>query len=597
MPSPLTLNDFRAFTDKFNAPDHARVNLADLALSSRLTATTEQKGTWSKIKEFFGFNTPSSRAVSAFFQAVRNEIGVGQNLLKMPFFKLVNDEKSITLKEMRTVFDFLRKQGYIDNPGATTISAQKVNNNENAEKPGKPLDLRPQVFMTADNKINLVRQAPPIENLVLKGGGAKGIGYPPALLEMERNGLLGGLKHVVGTSAGALTAIFLASGLDAEGLKTLSERIGAKDLTGKLEHLDTLYPEVKLTGLSIQAGKVQVSIQAGKALEILDNQSASHVQNYLVENWNTENFQNKLMTLKGQYGEDAVQRLAQLRTQDFNTDRTNQMITFNDLKLLHQLEPSKFKELTLTGWDDDNKREVYFNAKNTPDMPIAVAGRISMSIPIVFKPVTFNTGPEGPRQFTDGGVGSNMPAEVLTEGLKGPDLEEVYARTALMTFDEQGTAHVMMHGTRAERDGIEPSWAKKNFSGNPDFVAAFNADKQKVHDSGPNTFVVFHGDIDTRDFTTSKEKQETATLIASHEMREQIDARRNQAYAREFNSIEDVAKVLTDQEWKALYEDGPPDPPVHPEIMNESQRKLYDKQLESYKNQLVLYKMAIEKAN
>ena len=69
------------------------------------------------------------------------------------------------------------------------------------------VDKRPQIVLTAEGKFNLIRPAPQLENLILRGGGAKGIGNPPALIEMEKQGKLDGLKHIVGTSAGALTAM------------------------------------------------------------------------------------------------------------------------------------------------------------------------------------------------------------------------------------------------------------------------------------------------------------------------------------------------------------------------------------------------------
>jgi len=48
-------------------------------------------------------------------------------------------------------------------------------------------------------------------------------------------------------------------------------------------------------------------------------------------------------------------------------------------------------------------------------MPIAVAGRISMSLPGVFSPVMYDPDNSGTlRPFMDGGIGSNLPTEVVT---------------------------------------------------------------------------------------------------------------------------------------------------------------------------------------
>ena len=100
----------------------------------------------------------------------------------------------------------------------------------------------PQMFKTEDGHFNLVRKAPQIENLVLKGGGAKGIGYPPALREMAETGMLDGLKQVVGTSAGALTAVAVSVGLTTEELQDFTNQ-DLKALMKGNDDLKALYPE------------------------------------------------------------------------------------------------------------------------------------------------------------------------------------------------------------------------------------------------------------------------------------------------------------------------------------------------------------------
>src|SRR5262245_22302366 len=52
-------------------------------------------------------------------------------------------------------------------------------------------------------------------NLVFEGGGVKGIAYVGALGVLEEQGLLGGIKRVAGTSAGAITATLVALGLSS----------------------------------------------------------------------------------------------------------------------------------------------------------------------------------------------------------------------------------------------------------------------------------------------------------------------------------------------------------------------------------------------
>ncbi|SAI66915.1 Patatin-like phospholipase [Bordetella ansorpii] len=427
----------------------------------------------------------------------------------------------------------------------------------------RQVDIRPQVvprFGPGQEVVgfNVIRQAPQIENLVFRGGGAKGIGNPEALVEMQGAGMLSGLKHLVGTSAGALTAVCLSCGQDAHAFQEFSASVDMNELKGKPEDFETRYPMVNVSW--------RTGFHAGRALELLDQTSASGVSQHLNKHWDPAAMRDKLASLGGEQEIDsAIERLDQLRTQDFDDDRTGQMVTFKDLHLMHLLAPAQFKELTLTGWDNTNKRETYFNAQNTPDMPVAVAGRISMSIPVYFRSVDFDPGDgSGTRSFTDGGVGSNMPTEVITDGLQGRALEEARARTALMTFDENGKAYTVLH---QEPEGPATgfgAWAKAKASGNAQLSETGHQDRTKIHEAGSNAFVIFHGDIGTFDLDASPERVRKAQTLSTLKTLEQIEQRRDQAYATEFDSAQDCFAVLTDHEKQALRDGGEPHPGNYP---------------------------------
>ena len=380
----------------------------------------------------------------------------------------------------------------------------------------------------------LIRKAPQIENLVLKGGGGKGLGNPPALIELERAGVLTGLKQLVGTSAGALTAALLSSGISPQAFQDISHQTNMGDKAG--EPLDTLkYPGIQL-GFGFK--------EAGGILAMVDQKSAESVSKYLGAQWESPSFKAKLALMS----EGEQVRLQALRQQNFDTDRTSQMITFRDLSLLHRLEPTQFKELTLTGFNNTDKTLHYFNAKDTPDMPIAIAGRISMSIPAFFQSVKYDIGDgEGLREWTDGGVGSNMPAGTLFEKLEGQVLEEKRARTMLMTFDEDGRAHEIMHGREAERQK-GATLKEKLLGGNPNINAARLDDAKQVYDAGPNAFVVFHGDLSTFSLSPSKAKLENAEHQSTMKTLEFIEQRLDQAYAVDVSSLDDAVLLMSDQE-------------------------------------------------
>ncbi|HEY7160982.1 MAG TPA: patatin-like phospholipase family protein [Acidobacteriota bacterium] len=443
------------------------------------------------------------------------------------------------------------------------------------------VDKRPQIVLTAEGKFNLIRPAPQLENLILRGGGAKGIGNPPALIEMEKQGKLDGLKHIVGTSAGALTAMCLASGHSANDLQEVSDNTKMTELLKTPKGFEDRYP-------TLQFGKI--GADGGRAVEIADHTSASKVSNYLQDQWSKPEFKEKLDRLVSSEnerspgaGDKARQRLGFLQTQNFDGNRTNQMITFNDLRLLHQLEPGKFRELTLTGWDEKNNKSTYFNAADYPNMPIAVAGRISMAIPPAFASVKYDPGDgEGERHFADGGIGTNMPSEVVTRSkagdpeseLTGRQRENVLVKTGIMTFDQGGSespdkldgAYKQMHGSDKENNlttGVGNRMRNALvglLAGNKDIGVVNQKDQQKIAESAANCFVIAHGDLGTFSLTAGDQRVNDAKESARQLIREQLKQRDNQAYAQEFSSINEIFKELTPQDKQALLNGPAPDP-------------------------------------
>ena len=62
---------------------------------------------------------------------------------------------------------------------------------------------------------------PQHKGLVLSGGGAKGIGYAGMIHSMDQRGIIKGLTHVSGASAGAMTASLLAVGMSSGNITKL----------------------------------------------------------------------------------------------------------------------------------------------------------------------------------------------------------------------------------------------------------------------------------------------------------------------------------------------------------------------------------------
>jgi len=64
------------------------------------------------------------------------------------------------------------------------------------------------------------------------------------------------------------------------------------------------------------------------------------------------------------------------------------------------------KELIVTGTNLSKRRTVYFSHKNTPDMKLFIALRISASFPIIFRPVKYEE-----EIWLDGGMLNNYPIQ------------------------------------------------------------------------------------------------------------------------------------------------------------------------------------------
>ena len=394
-------------------------------------------------------------------------------------------------------------------------------------------DPVPHVQALGSGKILMLRAAPAIENLVLAGGGARGVANAPALRALENLGLLSELKQVVGTSVGAMTAILLACGISATAFQ---QKLNGTDLLSLLttpQDFARNYPGVKLGFLGFDAGAV---------LQTLDRMVAQSAASYLEGHWAqiTQQPQWARFTLQQQ------QRLDLLRRPDFSAPRTDQMLTFGDLHLLRQLAPEHFKDLVVTGWNQSEKRLAYFSRQTSPDLALALAGRISMGIPRLFSDVKIRLHGQEQR-WTDGGVGSNVPSEAVFQGLSGQALEDARVRTLVMVFEDDGKAYAAMHGPPHQRtQSVHPvvTW----LSGNPNFQDVQNADLRKVHAAGLHAMPVFHGDLGIGSFHAGADRVARAKADALRQALAFIEQNRNNYRHDLVDDVQAAAALLSPAE-------------------------------------------------
>ena len=370
----------------------------------------------------------------------------------------------------------------------------------------------PQVQMLDSGQILLLRPAPAIETLVLGGGGARGAALAPALRALENLGLLTQVKQVVGSSVGAMAASLLAAGISSKDFQRILNGMDMLSLLSTPPGFAQRYPQVRLGATGFDAGTL---------LQDIDRKVGASVAQYLQQDW-------AQITRAPQWAQltpAQQQRLELLRAPDFEAPRTGKMLTFADLHLLRQLAPTRFKDLVVTGWNQTQQRTAYFSHETTPDMAVALAGRISAGIPVLFADVKLQA--EGQTQhWTDGGVGSNMPSEAVFQGLDAKALEEARARTLLMAFEGHGKVYDIMHGPPAQRSEA-PHFLVTWLSGNPNFAQHSSADRHKIYEAGLLAMPVFHGDLKIGSFHASPGSVEQAKAQALEQALAHIEQTRH----------------------------------------------------------------------
>ncbi len=203
-----------------------------------------------------------------------------------------------------------------------------------------------------------------IRNLVFEGGGIKGIAYGGALKELENRGVLKGITRTAGTSAGAIQACLLALGYSPEEI-----------------------------------------------LNIVSNTS--------VESFNDDGFvvkaSKRLFKEFGWFkGESFLKKM-----EDVIFERTgNPNLTFAELHKLAITFP--FRDLYVTGSNLSQQKLVVFSHETHPNMRIADAVRVSMSIPIYYKGIwldrqgkVYEKSNQNTDLYVDGGLLANFPIDIF----------------------------------------------------------------------------------------------------------------------------------------------------------------------------------------
>lgn len=208
----------------------------------------------------------------------------------------------------------------------------------------------------------------PYKNLVLEGGGVRGLAYAGAISALEEKGVLNHIKKVAGSSAGSIAALMLCVGFNAKEIDSIMFELPVQEFND---------------------GKYGV---VGKY-----NRVKSDFGIY-----------------KGAYFEKWLEQLVKQKT-------GNASLTFAGLHQL-ALQNSRYKELYCTGTNISKQQLEIFSAEKTPDMSISLAVRISGSIPLYFEPVALDNQYKKIARsdsmafinyFVDGGMLCNYPISIF----------------------------------------------------------------------------------------------------------------------------------------------------------------------------------------
>jgi len=207
-------------------------------------------------------------------------------------------------------------------------------------------------------------------NLVFKGGGVRGIAYMGALEVLEQEGILGNIERVAGTSSGAIAATLVSF---------------RRPIADSIQMFD-----------SLDLGKVPQSGPGGHAkafgfLPVPNTDSYRRIfERY---GWHSsEYFYDWLQEIiAGQCGGE-------------------KNATFNDFRR------RGFRDLHIIASNLSRRCAQDFSYETTPDVAVADAVRMSMSIPLYFEALRFDGQKFGQGDyFVDGGLYNNYPIHIFDQ--------------------------------------------------------------------------------------------------------------------------------------------------------------------------------------
>lgn len=266
--------------------------------------------------------------------------------------------------------------------------------------------------------IEMDLKLPDIEHLVLSGGGAKGVAFSGLVKALEERGYLIKIREISGSSAGAISAAFLASGMGHADFDKMSDET---NLVSLLDSQSKVLGPIQHACSTLGKGIERIPGKAGNIGRLLFDllprfQSKALPLEALIREKMVESIQSRFNHALN----DPQRQLSDASKACVEQIKAKGYVTFGDLATLSKDLP-EINQLHITGTAmfDERPQMVVFNASLTPDLDVARAAHISGSLPVVFQKPTEQQLPfqaDGERTaFQDGGIMLNTPVMDLYE--------------------------------------------------------------------------------------------------------------------------------------------------------------------------------------
>ena len=205
-------------------------------------------------------------------------------------------------------------------------------------------------------------------NLVIKGGGVRGIAYIGALEALDELGAMQHIERTAGSSAGALIATLASMRRGSDGIKTLFDTLDT-----------TKSPKPLFSNLNFKFWKTDLRSQGA-----------------------VRRFVDRFGLYSSEYFHEWVQEMIAIECQG------NGRATFADFRA------NDFLDLHIMVTNLSRSRGEIFSYHTTPDVAVADAVRMSMSIPLFFEALQFDGYSFGSGDYYgDGGVYNNFPIRIF----------------------------------------------------------------------------------------------------------------------------------------------------------------------------------------